>query len=100
VASRISATTVVHHQSDDDEHWAVLTGATVVAYCTTPDDAVRLAATMNDARRIGDQYEQTTPYAALGRMQPHTPKPIRCQGLTISSNPAAAASSPSSPSSR
>jgi hypothetical protein len=96
VASRISATTVVHHQTDDGEHWTVLTGATVVAYCTTPDDAVRLAGTLNDARRIGDQYEQTTPYAALGRMPPQAPKPIRCQGLTISSNPAAAVSSPSS----
>ena len=86
----------MHHQTDDGEHWTVLTGATVVAYCTTPDDAVRLAGTLNDARRIGDQYEQTTPYAALGRTPPPVPKPIRCQGLAISSKPAATASSPPS----
>jgi hypothetical protein len=95
VASRISATTVVHHQTGDDEHWTVLTGATVVAYCTTPDDAVRLAGTLNDARRIGDQYEQTTPYAALARPQSPAPKPIRCQGLTISSKAEVGASLPS-----
>ena len=100
MASRISATTVVHQQTDDGEHWTVLTGATVVAYCTTPDEAVRLAGRLNDARRIGDQYEQTTPYAALRPTQPPAPKPVRCQGLAISSKPAVALSGPSGPSSR
>ncbi len=85
MASPISATTVVHHQTDDGEHWTVLTGATVIAYCATLDQAADLADTLNDGKEIGDEFEQTRPYMRPGRSLLATLKRHPCRGLEISS---------------
>lgn len=58
----VSPTTVVHHRADDDEYWTVFTGTTVVAYCTTAEQARNLADTLNDAKQTGDQYVRTREY--------------------------------------
>lgn len=83
VVSPISATTVVHHHSGDDEYWTVLTGTTVVAHCITLEQASGLADSMNDAKRAGDEFDETRRYRPVSASLVAPPKPVRCQGLDI-----------------
>jgi hypothetical protein len=87
VASPISATTVVHHMTNGEEHWTVLTGSTVVAQCTTLDQASELAAMMNEAKRTGDQFLPSTPCSAPRQSLATAPRVVRCQGLDVSPKP-------------
>jgi hypothetical protein len=80
----VSTATVAHHQTGDEEHWTVLKGSTVVAYCTTSDQAANLAAELNEAKRTGDRYEQTKVYMPLWRSDAAAWQRARCQGLEIS----------------
>ncbi len=83
MASPISLTTVVHHRSGADEHWTVLTGTTVIAHCTTVDQATTLADALNDAKRIGDEFDATERYSTSVPSVAPPSKPVRCQGLEI-----------------
>ncbi len=87
VASPISATTVVHHQSGEDEYWTVLTGSTVVAHCVSLEQASVLADTLNDAKRVGDAFDETRRYKAAPPPSAATARTARCQGLTITPSP-------------
>src|SRR5437899_989795 len=77
----VSTATVAHHQTGDKEHWTVLKGTTVVAYCTTSDQAGDLAGTLNEAKRTGDRYEQSKVYMPLWRSDAAAWQRAQCQGL-------------------
>jgi len=78
---------VVHHRTGEDEHWTVLTGTTVVAHCTTFDQAAGLAETMNEAKRTGDEFDATKRYRLPTPSIVAPAKPVRCQGLDITPTP-------------
>lgn len=87
MASPISLTTVVHQRTGDNEHWTVLTGTTVVAHCTTFDQAAGLAEAMNDAKKVGDEFDATQRYRTPRPSVVAPAKPVRCQGLDIAPSP-------------
>lgn len=87
MASPISLTTVVHHRTGENEHWTVLTGSTVVAHCTTFDQAAGLAETMNEAKKTGDEFDATKRYRSPAPLVAAPARPVRCQGLDITPTP-------------
>lgn len=87
MASPISLTTVVHHGTGENEHWTVLTGTTVVAHCTTFDQAAGLAETMNEAKKAGDEFDATKRYRPPASSVATPARAVRCQGLDIMPTP-------------
>ncbi len=61
--SPVSSATVTH---GDDGPWTVAVGTTIVAQCTSQDEAEQLADRLNAAKTTGDTFDRTHPYNTAG----------------------------------